>query len=1141
MFEMHSITRNLKFLTYLILALQCPGLAAQSLPFTHYTPDREINPLPSAEVHSVYQDQIGYLWFSVYSSGLVRYNSSSMEVYGIQDGLRDLSVWEVSEDSKGRLWVTSNAGLVASEKPLTAYGTGESVNFVTEIDGIELFDRAINLNKISLDSQGRLWVGTDNLGIIRYSYSESGSFAADTISTGIPEKSENIPVRAVEAAGNGYVWVSLTGGVMLLYDKSGDYTTYEIEDSATINALYIDSEYNVMGGDQQGRLWFKKNNGSQTSFEIIDSTLSSSIIDITADSRGNIWVSSEGDGILKMSQKDDNLSSKEQIEILDGLLSNVVYKVFEDREKNIWIAQSGGASKLRYNYGAFKNLTSTSFSGEEPILPGSSVGSVHYAEISSFDCNFFAGTSEGGVACITNEYKSEAIDQEKGLPNNWVNGLESDDYGRIWIGTTRGLSSISSIEKPPLNDIVSTNEIQLFEQPAVLTNYNTASILAAERIKIRLEKSDQKTISSLWFPGYHEVYVVAEDMLFIIDESFGLPPVIYHSVIIDDEGFLWLGTRDRGIYRSIEPFSLQILKTATTTNEQLGLFEQVWSTENGAPNNQIEKMLWANDLVWVGNSAGLHALDPTTMEIKYLVNKEDGLPANNATSFEISPTSQNLWVGTNFGLAEVNPASGKVLRTVTRRDGLLDNEVWYYGSVDIDQNGIVYYGTAKGVAIYDPELDYRNIEPPMVIIERVVTEEEQGERNQYTFHYSALSFGNERGIRYQTRLLGFEDEWSSLRDLTRINYTNLPAVFLPKEYTFEVRAVNESNIASLSPATYSFFVSPPMLLEWWAFLLYAIIFIGGVWTVDRYQRKRLVQKEREKVREKELEQAKAIEEAYKKLEVTHQNLKAAQDQLVQQEKLASLGQLTAGIAHEIKNPLNFVNNFSDLSIELIEEAREEINELNKKFNTQNLELSDYLDDIENNLKTIHKHGTRADSIVKSMLEHSRGGTGAMEPTKLNSLVKEFVNLTFHGMRASKDAINVDIVYQLDESIGNVPLIAEDFSRVVINLTNNAFDAMREKLSTAKDQATDEYEPELTVRTKADSGEILIEIEDNGPGIPEEMKDKILQPFFTTKKGTQGTGLGLSITNDIIKAHGGNLSINTTPEKGSTFRISIPAE
>jgi len=287
-----------------------------------------------------------------------------------------------------------------------------------------------------------------------------------------------------------------------------------------------------------------------------------------------------------------------------------------------------------------------------------------------------------------------------------------------------------------------------------------------------------------------------------------------------------------------------------------------------------------------------------------------------------------------------------------------------------------------------------------------------------------------------------------------------------------------------------------------------------------------------------LEKAKAgIEEALAEL-------KATQSQLVQQEKLASLGQLTAGIAHEIKNPLNFVNNFSEVSLELLEEAREEVKNSplsrgEAGSSPHNDLILEILDDIEANLRKIHEHGSRADSIVKSMLEHSRGGSGKMEPTKLNALVKEFVNLTFHGMRASKNPINVDLDFQLDESIGEVPLIAEDFSRVIINLCNNTFDAMREKQSSEfRILNSEEYKPRITIRTQHIDSGISLEIEDNGPGIPEEMKDKILQPFFTTKKGTEGTGLGLSITNDIIKAHGGGLSVNSTSGSGSTFIITL---
>jgi signal transduction histidine kinase len=274
-------------------------------------------------------------------------------------------------------------------------------------------------------------------------------------------------------------------------------------------------------------------------------------------------------------------------------------------------------------------------------------------------------------------------------------------------------------------------------------------------------------------------------------------------------------------------------------------------------------------------------------------------------------------------------------------------------------------------------------------------------------------------------------------------------------------------------------------------------------------------------------------------------LKTTQSQLVQQEKLASLGQLTAGIAHEIKNPLNFVNNFSEVSMELMGEIKEE---RAKSQETRDEALMDeILEDIQSNIEKIHEHGSRANSIVTSMLQHSRGGSGKMEPTDLNALIKEYVNLSFHGMRAGKNPIEVDIQLDLDPGITDVPLIKEDFTRVVINLCNNAFDAMRGKTYEVPDTKYEteegnnvDYLPKLTVITSLEKGQVRIAIQDNGPGIPEEIKDKILQPFFTTKKGTEGTGLGLSITHDIIKAHGGSLSIESDPN-GSIFTITIPTD
>ncbi len=277
------------------------------------------------------------------------------------------------------------------------------------------------------------------------------------------------------------------------------------------------------------------------------------------------------------------------------------------------------------------------------------------------------------------------------------------------------------------------------------------------------------------------------------------------------------------------------------------------------------------------------------------------------------------------------------------------------------------------------------------------------------------------------------------------------------------------------------------------------------------------------------EQQKRIRVERDRLEKALEELRSTQAQLIQQEKLASLGQLTAGIAHEIKNPLNFVNNFSEVSQELLEDMREEI----EKGDWE--EVKDIARNLEEVLEKIHQHGSRADGIVKSMLLHSRGGSGQMEPTDLNALVREYVNLAFHGMRAGKEPINVSIDLQLDEKVGKVPLIAEDFSRVLLNLCNNAFDAMRDKLRADPGNG---YQPRLEVATGKEKGLIILEISDNGPGIPEEFRDKILQPFFTTKKGKEGTGLGLSISNDIVKAHGGKMKVSSVEGTGTQFAISL---
>ncbi len=224
------------------------------------------------------------------------------------------------------------------------------------------------------------------------------------------------------------------------------------------------------------------------------------------------------------------------------------------------------------------------------------------------------------------------------------------------------------------------------------------------------------------------------------------------------------------------------------------------------------------------------------------------------------------------------------------------------------------------------------------------------------------------------------------------------------------------------------------------------------------------------------------------------HLQSTQSQLIQQEKLASLGQLTAGIAHEIKNPLNFVNNFSELSVDFLEEIGEEMAKISDSPEKEN--ILELLEDVKSNLVKIRHHGSRADSIVRSMLMHSRGGTGSMEPTDLNALIREYANLAFHGMRANPKPINVDIKLDFDEKLPQIKLNGEDFSRVILNLVKNSFDAMRDKISALGN----EYKAKVEIRTKDLGDQILIEVEDNGPGVPDEIRDKLLMPFFYHQKG-----------------------------------------
>ncbi len=342
-------------------------------------------------------------------------------------------------------------------------------------------------------------------------------------------------------------------------------------------------------------------------------------------------------------------------------------------------------------------------------------------------------------------------------------------------------------------------------------------------------------------------------------------------------------------------------------------------------------------------------------------------------------------------------------------------------------------------------------------------------------------------------------------------------------------------------------------------IAFSLIWFFAMFFIDKKQRKDIQREQLKAIeREKEFQQSELLKSKLEiqvaertaelrsqkdELQKTLDELKTTQAQLIQSEKMASLGELTAGIAHEIQNPLNFVNNFSEVSSELIQEIQEE--RIKKKEERDETVVDEILNDIKQNLEKINHHGKRADAIVKGMLQHSRSSSAVKEPTDINKLADEYLRLAYHGLRAKDKSFNATIKTEFDETIGNINIIPQDMGRVILNLITNAFYVVDEKkkyasiLRQAQDSAGEGYEPTVTVSTKKVGTTIEIAVKDNGNGIPQKIVDKIFQPFFTTKPTGQGTGLGLSLSYDIVKAHGGELNLETKEGEGSEFIIQLP--
>jgi signal transduction histidine kinase/CheY-like chemotaxis protein/ligand-binding sensor domain-containing protein len=812
-------------------------LAGQELPFRHFTPNDQVNPLSSASVQKITQDHLGYIWFAFYASGLTRYDGHSMEQYGTADGIRDLTVREVAEDGTHHLWAGSESGIVVSEKPLDEYEPGKRVRFVSAIGGEQLPQMRVRRNCLVTGIDGWVWAGVQDR-LVRY------RFRGDVLERG---RIDQVPTAAGIAGmlmrRNGTVLVSLNSGAILQFDREGKFGGDLHGPPACVTGALLETRDGALwGGCTNGVLW----RGHSEHYEVINHALSERIVSLLESSRGELWVASLGSGAMRIDAR--NFADILLVNRTNDLLGDTLWGLFEDREGNLWFAQNGGASRLRKDYRAFEALTGRSHGGEKPVLPDPGAFSVlapdpggrgPWANLTIVGTGggvaFVAPdkTTGEGTALVAHDETKTVLRVGEGLLSNSVYSLARDAEGRIWIGTVGGVNCLSMVaDAPPMMPSSTRNNATVVGTAAVVTSYPTDTTYLVQPFRVR-------GAETIWFAGIHGITCLANGQWFTFGTAAGLPPAGASAVAVDDAGYVWAGTPDSGLLRSVVPFDPAVQKAGSVSK----FFAPAWSQATGARTDSVRTLLWAGGKLWSGTANGLEIFDASPFRTVATL-PDSSLGGSVVAGLMPAPNGLSVWVSQNAGLVEVDMRDFHIRTRVSKADGLIDDEAWAYDPLGVGDDGRVYFATPRGLSIFNPALREPNAEPPVVRFRDIVFREDRRGNNEVSIAYAALTFSDESRVVYRTRLFGYDNDWSSARPDAKIRYTNLPAYLFPKSYRFAVMARNSDGVWSL-PQLYEFSVMPPWWLRWWAMIAYVVAIVATASLANRLRVRRLRRRNRE--------------------------------------------------------------------------------------------------------------------------------------------------------------------------------------------------------------------------------------------------------------------------------------------------------
>jgi signal transduction histidine kinase/ligand-binding sensor domain-containing protein len=1067
-------------------------------------------------------DNEGSLWLGL-SSGLAKYDSENIEIYGIEQGIEGKFINWLHEDSEGRIWMVGNQGSISvlDKKSNLAYELTSAFPYLRKFSVTE-------------DQNGMFWISDNGNGIYIVDL-EQKSIRKFGVENGLSDKF----TFDLTVDHQGQIWISTRAGFNI------------IDLAKNLNTTYLSQDFITSFEDNKSRMWLVSVDGinilskdrtelsflSKENFTIQGQFVLSSVFE---DREGDFWIGSNDGNVHKYAEKEQTMTTYKVKP--SGAGASWMYNFYEDVQGQIWmVCGQGGIFKLDkrgYKTGNYRN---------EDGLGDNNV----WATLEAKDGKVWIGT-HGGIDIYDPVEKSlKHLGIEQGLVNLRNTNLKEDDKGRVWAGGNQAGVSIIDVKNGIIQKLTTDSGIETHRVTSSLQDRDGSMWLSSftgEIENIDLEKGLYKILidndSTIQKSRKDKVIQTKNNIIWIADQEFGLHKIdtennlrwrfttenglisnLLYSIGKDDKNRIWIAT-DKGVQMIDE-------KAFTITT---------FTVEEGLGANDVYDVSFQNDKIYLGTSKGLTILDPVVEGTSYVWNvktigKNQGLDYLDFTQNSISfDKNGRLWAGVEGQMLTVMDVP--VLDTLTypvvvSSLNIFDKTLQFknkeflqtkYNEIDTlwqyTKNDFALLDKSKIDSSYQNthKITWETVEGPYDLPVNLILPADQ---NYLSFGYNGRQYSNPDKVVYRYILEGIDKQWSPITsNTTSENYRDLP----PGKYTFKVAAKGFNGKWS-QPAAFSFKITPPWWQTWWAYGLYSLAGLFVVWLIHKYQKARTIRIEREKTKDKELEQAKEIEKAYTELKET-------QNQLIQSEKMASLGELTAGIAHEIQNPMNFINNFSEVSTELMAEMVEELDK------GDIVEAKVISKDIIQNLEKISHHGKRASSIVKGMLEHSRNSSGKKELTDINVLADEYLRLAYHGLRAKDKSFNADFKTELDQTLPKVAIMPQDLGRVILNLINNAFYAV----SARAESKEENYKPLVTVTTENLKEQVLIKIIDNGTGIAPEIKDKIFQPFFTTKPTGKGTGLGLSLAYDIVTTgHGGAIELDTKPGAGTTFSIYIPKQ